>query len=124
MTVYSKFNWETTDVQELYTGFKELEKVFDQLIEKDARAALNAVSDFNQIRDYLIKCGTLIIQKDVAYAKSKELDKRIWVLMRKQLECMSRTKVKTETTEQETLQLININMELLKGIMEAIPKKS
>ena len=133
---YSSIKFEDYEIQELYTNFKEIEKVFESMIDvrrisnskfnyklyqKDARQALNAVSDFNSVRDYLVDIARLILKKDIKFAKSKDLDRRLWALIKRQLESIVKTKTKSDSLEDEINKLISSNMEILKKFMDDIP---
>ena len=68
-----------------------------------------------------MKIARLILQKDVKLAKSKDLDKRLWALIKRQLENIVKSKIKSDSLEDDIIKIINLNMEVMKNFMDAIP---
>ena len=78
--------------------------------QNDYRQCLHVVSDFGSLRDYFQTVWEKIIFKDIKYACAKEIDKRLWAIIKKPLEHLSKEKKKDEEARHNLLKHVGSNI--------------
>lgn len=107
---------------ETTTNLYQLFKAFSTAFKADApilfKQSIIKGSDFFKIKEGLVAVTTLISLKELEFPTEKEILPRLWALFKQEMSLFSERAKSSSDGGAQMLQLINMNMDFLKGLFQ------
>lgn len=72
------------------------------------------------MRDAILRSWELIVLADINLAITKEIDKRLWAIIKKPIELLTKDKKKEEGHKENIIKLIDQNIEQFKDLIQKV----